>query len=52
MHTEANNKQTNKNHTKHGLPPKKRFSLFMSLVARLKAMGYYVISSLKIAHPK
>jgi hypothetical protein len=43
MHTEANNNQTNKNHTKHGLPPKKRFSLFTSLVARLKAMGYYVI---------
>jgi hypothetical protein len=42
MHTEANNNQTNKNHTNHGLPPKKRFYLFTSLVARLKVMGYRV----------
>ena len=41
MHTE-----TNKTHkqiqTKLGLPPKKRFSLLLSLVARLKALPPYV----------
>ena len=42
MHTETNKiKQTNKEtkQRKHGLPPKKRFSLFTSLVARLKVTG-------------
>jgi hypothetical protein len=50
MHTETNNNQTNKNHTKHGLPPKKHFSLFTSLVARLKVMGYRV--SLMLTYPR
>ena len=38
MHMETN--KTNKNKDKHGVPPTKRFSLLLSLVARLEALAF------------